>query len=668
MRSCLLTLFFAVSALHAASNDPWPGQRGNAQGQAACRTDAPNQPVGEWHFRGKRDIRYQQGLAVWASPALAVVEGKPMAFIGGCDQTMHALDLATQKQAWYKICNGIIADAPVVGLVEERPVVYWGSADRTLYAHFAETGERLWTRELIPPSNTLGEMQISAPLLLDHVLYVTCFAYDKALARNDQKGWLYALDPETGALKWKIVVNQGPLNAPAGCQIDGLNYVFVTARKGLLQAFNVSGDIPLRRWTFQMPHEVMGAPALEVQGNPPTLFLGSKFGDLMAIDAKTGVRRWHRMTGSWIDNNACVASVDGRNVVFVGSHDYCVYALDTQTGDVLWKRPLGGEVYSAPCFFHFQKQPAVAVASLDNHITVINARTGTVIASFFTGEPVWDKVSKGETLWGSPVVLEDETGASIILHGSYSGYVFTLPLAGTNSLRTEVQDTRVLWLGLGICFVLFTCVILPALWFWPIRSMQMLLLLLAVTSSARAGEVRFSLTPATPELFDTYSGNARTPPPPAGCLVMVGRMDAPDFSIDHINQLTAVLPSGKIIPLQIDEKRTLREFGKIISLDFYITAPESEFSGTGSEVVLRWVPNISADNHRLADFSFDPAQADRFRILSPLPGGTMGEREEAFATAAIQVIADNKAGYIPLWYLLPMGLIFLLLGIQKLKL
>ena len=666
MRTCILSFFFAVTVLRAASIDPWPGERGDERGGAACKIDAAAPLVGEWHFRGRSDLRYQQGVAVWASPALAVVDGRPMAFIGGCDQTMHALDLASQKQVWFKICNGIIADAPAVGLVKERPVVFWGAADRTLYAHFADTGERLWTRELISPSSTLGEARIAAPLLLDHVLYVACFAFDKALARNNQKGWLCAMDPETGVIKWRIVVNQGQLNAPTGCRIGGKNYLFVTARKGLLQAFDVSGDAPVKRWIFQMPHEVMGAPALDLQSNPPTLFIGSKFGDLMAIDLLTGTRRWHRMTGSWIDNNACVGNVDGRSVVYVGSHDYCVYALDTQTGDVLWKRHLGGEIYSAPCFFHIEKQPAVAVASLDNHLTVIDARTGTVTASFFTGEPVWDKVSKGETLWGSPVVLEDGTRASMI-HGSYSGYVYTLPMAGPNSLRTAVQDTRALWLGLGFCFVLFACVILPVLRFWPRPAVQVLLLLLAVTSAGRAGEARFAPSPASPALFENNSGRPLVAPPPEGCLVMVGKMESPDFSIAHLNQLKAVLPSGKIIPLQVDDRRTLREFGKIVSLDFYIIAPESEFSGTGSELVMQWGPDITADNHHLAGFSFDPAQANRCRMLCPLPVTASGGGEAAVATTGIQVIADNKARYIPFWYLLPMALIFVLISIRKLK-
>jgi len=659
----LLLLSAAFLSLHAAASDAWPGQRGDERCRASERIDPPGPPLTEWHFRGRGDRRYEQGVAVWASPALAIVEGKPMAFLGGCDQTLHALDLASQKQIWSKVCNGIISDAPVIGEVKGRQVVYWGSSDRTVYAHDAGTGERVWTRELIPPTSTLGEPWMPSPLLMDHVLYVACFAFDKALARNEQNARLCALDPETGDLKWKITVGQGPLNAPAGCRIDGRNHVFVAARKGLLRAFDVSGPVPVERWSFQMPHEVMASPAVDARSEPPALFLGSKFGDLMAIDARAGKRLWHRMTGNWIDNNACVGSVEGRSVVYVGSHDYCVYALDSANGGVLWKRPLGGEVYSAPCFFQFENRPAVAFASMDNRLTVLDAATGSVTAAFFTGEPVWDKVSKGETLWGSPAAFEEGARATLV-HGSSSGSVYSLPLSGPNSLRAQVRTTGGLWVGIGVCFLVFVCILLPAAWFWPgmggrfSARLLFCLVLSGVPAVVRAGESAFSLTPAPPEVFETYREGAPAPLPPKGVTVL-GRLDSPSFSIGDISQVAARLPSGKTVPLMVDERRILREFGKIVSLDFWFALPD--VSGASEPVVLRWGTDISAGNKLVPGISCDVSQSARYRILSPISSSP-----DAEASASVGVIADTKASFIPLWYLLPMVLVFALLTLRKL--
>ena len=472
MRRTIFILFClaALSNLAAGENTLWVSLRGTASGRGNCRWISEVQPpeIREWHFTSKANRRYKMGLAVWASPAVALVRGRPMAFIGGYDQTLHALDLAEKERVWFKITNGEIASPPAVGLVEGRQVVFWGSADRTVYAHFAENGRRLWTRELVKPTNTMGDVRLSAPLLHDGVLYITCFVHDKALARNKQQGWLFALDMSDGRVRWRYEVSQGPVSSPVGRMIDGRFVLFVAARKGLLQALDVSDKHPVRRWRFQMAHEVLGSPVVEEGTSGPLLFLGSKFGNLVAIDARTGVERWQRMAGNWIDNTACIGEMDGERVVFVGSHDYNVYAFRARDGEELWRRRLGGEAYSAPVFLHLNGQPTVAAGSLDNHLYILDARDGKVITAYFTGRPIWDKVSKGDTLWGSPVVFEAGEQTAII-HGSFNDTVYILPLNGECSLKSRVRSAASLWYSLGVVFVLFLGVVVPLVTRLPSR-------------------------------------------------------------------------------------------------------------------------------------------------------------------------------------------------------
>jgi len=441
----------------------WPALRGTAEGRATCQWPASMSPpnVREWHFQSKSRRRYRPGLAVWASPAIALVGGRPMAFLGGYDQALHALDLVDKERKWFKITNGAIGAAPAVGQVNGRTVVFWGSADRTVYAHFALNGTRLWTRELVKPTNTMGEAEVSSPLLHDSKLYITCFVYDRALARNDQKGWLFALDMASGRVVWQLEATQGPLSSPVGREMDGRFVVFVAARRGLLQAFDVSGEQPTRLWSYQMPHEVLGSPAVEEGTERPLLFLGSKFGNLVALDARTGEERWKRMAGNWIDNSACIGMLEGERVVFVGSHDYNVYAFRAADGALLWRRHLGGEVYSAPAFF-FKGEPMLAVAALDNRVYVLNAKSGKVVTSYYTGRPIWDKVAKGETLWGSPAILAAGEQTAIV-HGSFNDWVYVLPVTGECTLRAQVQSAAGLWYGLGIVLVLFLGIVMPIL-------------------------------------------------------------------------------------------------------------------------------------------------------------------------------------------------------------
>ena len=446
-------------------------QRGDAAGTAATAWEPSPCPtpegdsIREWQISPRGTRKYRRGLAVWGSPALAVIDDRPMVFIGGCDQTLHALDLLAKEERWAKITNGDIGDAPAIGDLDGRSVVFWGSSDRFVYAHDARDGRRVWTHELVPPSPTLGGVETTAPLLHGGILYLGVFVYDKSMARNDQKGWLFALDMRTGRELWRFEASQGPVGAPVGMILpDGRFRLFLAARRGQVLALDPApAGPPATAWSAQMPHEVLGSPALFAADGVPMLILGSKFGALHAYDARTGQPLWKRMTGNWIDNNACAGLVDGAPRIFFGSHDYQFYCLDARTGDTLWRRGLGGEIYSAPCLFPGPDgQPLVAAAALDNHLYVMDARTGRVETSYFTGNPGWDKVTKGETLWGSPAAFAAGPQTALV-HGSMDGNVYVLPIAGEVSLRAQVRSAATLWKSLAVTALLFGGVILPVL-------------------------------------------------------------------------------------------------------------------------------------------------------------------------------------------------------------
>ncbi|MEW6535071.1 MAG: PQQ-binding-like beta-propeller repeat protein [Candidatus Auribacterota bacterium] len=457
MRFFLITILLSISSVCGAHQ--WPALRGDASATSSIRYTG-DEVLPEWHYSYKGNRRYETGMIVWASPALAVVAGKPMAFIGGYDQTMHALDLTAKEARWRKLTNGEIKSAPVVGTLDGLDVVVWGSSDRTVYAVAAYNGRQLWTRELIEASNTLGEAHLSSPFIHGDVVYITAFVYDKSLPRNKQKGVLYCLSLRTGTVIWTEQVSSGFLSSPVGFENGGRLYIAVCARRGLLSCYDVSESAPKLAWTFQMPHEVLGSPAVASDTSEPLLFLGSKFGNIIAINALTGKEVWQRMAGNWIDNTACVGKIDGQPVVFVGSHDYHVYAYDALSGELIWTRALGGEVFSVPSFFEVNGQPFIVVACLDNHLYCMDGRTGTIINAYYTGQPVWDKIAKGESVWGSASVFASGQN-SVAVYGAFNAKVYSLPLFGSCSLQAMARSVKSLWVTLLMVFLIFTFLVLP---------------------------------------------------------------------------------------------------------------------------------------------------------------------------------------------------------------
>ncbi|MGA1839653.1 MAG: PQQ-binding-like beta-propeller repeat protein [bacterium] len=147
-------------------------------------------------------------------------------------------------------------------------------------------------------------VHIFSPFLSGDRLYIACFAYDKSIARNQQKGWLYCLTMKQGDIIWKIPVTSGILTSPVGFLKNNRLHIIIAARKGLVQCLDVSDWVSKHVWSFQMTHEVFGSPVITDGTTPPLMFLGSKYGNLIAIDAWEGKEVWQKMAGNWIDNTA----------------------------------------------------------------------------------------------------------------------------------------------------------------------------------------------------------------------------------------------------------------------------------------------------------------------------------------------------------------------------
>lgn len=453
MKHTCAFLLFLLPVFSFLCADSWNMTRKSPEAQASFSTD-PENIYREWHYQWKNRRKYEQGLAVWASPAIGKVGGKVMAFIGGYDQTIHAMDLGSKQIAWRYLTNSEIQNAPAVTDVEGRSTIFFTSSDRSVYAASALTGRLFWTKELAEPAPTQGRAFLGAPAFDNGRLYISSFIFDRSLPGNRQTGELRALDASTGEEIWKEKISGGQLSSPIVWKWKKRRFISIAEKRGRVTTFEVTTGMPHLLWTFQMPHEVMGSPAILTDNEYPLLYLGSKYGNLIAVDALTGVEKWQRMAGNWIDNTVAVGRTSQGFSVFAGSHDYHVYSFNAITGELRWKTSLGGEVYSTPVFFSALNRRWILAAALDNHLYLIDAENGKIKRVFFTGNPIWDKLSKGETLWGSPAVVEAGKN-SVAVHGSFNDKVLVIPLFRESQLEATARNPADLWWSLLVTALIF---------------------------------------------------------------------------------------------------------------------------------------------------------------------------------------------------------------------
>ena len=170
-------------------------------------------------------------------------------------------------------------------------------------------------------------------------------------------GKFYALNAQTGALKWK----------------------FATEGERRFEAKGLHGLQP-KNQTIADPFDVFLSSPVVANG---AVYFGSVDGNLYALDSATGDLRWKFKTGDVV--HASPALADG--VLFFGSWDSYFYAVDATTGKEKWRFHAGEDA-----LIHnqvgFQSSPAVTngvvyTGCRDANLYALDAATGKEKWRFF---------------------------------------------------------------------------------------------------------------------------------------------------------------------------------------------------------------------------------------------------------------------------------------------
>src|SRR5688572_13283911 len=242
-----------------------------------------------------------------------------------------------------------------------------------------------------------------------------------------RNGQVVALDPETGAERWRENATSEIISSPVIAE----GQVVVRSNDGKVFAFDVNtGE---RRWVFDR-----GLPNLSVRGNGspvaagPLIYLGYDDGSVLAVRAADGGLAWEQLIAepegrSDLDR---MADVDGELAVtdselFAASFGGQAVAISLQNGRPLWNRELtsyGGLALAGD---------RLVVADRDGNVWALDRATGN---------PVWKQEALARRWLTTPAVQ-----GSYAVIGDVEGYLHWIRLEdGTLAGRERIENSAIL--------------------------------------------------------------------------------------------------------------------------------------------------------------------------------------------------------------------------------
>lgn len=416
-------------------------------------------PVQEAPLFGDVKWKFQTKGKVFSSPA---IHGGT-AYIGSEDKKLYAIDTESGEQKWKFKTEGAVHSSPAYF----QDVVYFGSFDGHYYAVDARTGKEKWRFKTggekwmggkgywgMKPAdkhmNDLWQYYLSSPILDAKEQGLTLFF-------GSSDGHLYALNAETGELKWKYKTEGVIHTSPA--LYNGK--VYFGSWDTYMYALDAASGKEI--WKFKTGDKlgmsgIQSSPAIE-EGK---VYFGARDGFFYALNAETGDVQWqYNAEGSWILSTAGIK--DG--VLYVGTSDsHLLLALDAQSGEERFRLKANGYIFSSPAivgntaFFGDLSGQLFSVdllkgKSQDTFQTDGRQKEGPKILTA-EGDLSFMKLAAGkdlsyysenlklmESLYSlGSIVSSPAVGEKVIYFGSTDGYLYAVNLKGEAEAR--VPDTQ----------------------------------------------------------------------------------------------------------------------------------------------------------------------------------------------------------------------------------
>ena len=234
--------------------------------------------------------------------AATIYEG--IAYIGGGDGRMFAIDIHTGKVKWtFDELKNYVLTRPLV--YEDK--LYFGTWDTHFYSLNLADGSRVWKW-----NNGKGNPKLSPasvwPVAANGKVFIT--APDR---------YFTCLDAETGAEIWRT--NEYKVRETVGLSEDGKT-VYSKCMWDTIVALDATCDDVQLRWASHADFGYEHNPAMPLEKDG-ILWVSTKNGLLLGMDAQTGEVRWRHKIGNSILNTPLPLS--GKDCIFTSSEGTITY-------------------------------------------------------------------------------------------------------------------------------------------------------------------------------------------------------------------------------------------------------------------------------------------------------------------------------------------------------
>ncbi|HVT96316.1 MAG TPA: PQQ-binding-like beta-propeller repeat protein, partial [Acidobacteriaceae bacterium] len=286
------------------------------------------------------EIRWQQDLGADKGPSnyWDFFESSPTLvddrlFVGSGDGRLYCIDAASGRRIWSFDAGARIRSTPAV--VDNTVVV--GAMNGRIYAVDAATGKEKWSYATRGASHKFADKNndttsiVASPTIAGGLVAI-----------GGRDGYLYAVDLQTGKLRWDITHDGSSWILSTASQQGSL---FIGSGSAfLLQAVDLSTG--KESWRFKTHSAVFSSPV--IAGN--VIVFSDLSGLVYAVDTMSGKELWSFN----LPDRALSSPVVGDHTVYVASDDGKLLALDTGTTAhdaavrrlVYWQGPLSAESFS----------------------------------------------------------------------------------------------------------------------------------------------------------------------------------------------------------------------------------------------------------------------------------------------------------------------------------